>query len=57
MRVTTPINLQVGFKLTIEAELAAFVPGMTRTDAHNVTGTFRDMPEVTRLLQVLTSIQ
>jgi D-amino peptidase len=56
-RVTTPINLEVGFKLTIEAELASFVPGMSRADAHNVKGTFRDMPEVTRLLQVLTSLQ
>jgi D-amino peptidase len=56
-RVTTPINLEVGFKLTIEAEIAAYVPGMSRSDAHNVKGTFRDMPEVTKLLQVLTSIQ
>src|SRR5262249_49236615 len=56
-RIATPINLEVGFKLTIEAELASFVPGMTRADAHNVRGTFRDMPEVTKLLQVLTSIQ
>jgi D-amino peptidase len=56
-RLTTPINLEVGFKLTIEAEMAAYVPGMSRSDAHNVKGTFHDMPEVTKLLQVLTSIQ
>jgi len=54
-RITTPVALEVGFKLTIDAERAAFVPGLTRMDAHNVKGTFRDMPEVTRLLQVLTS--
>jgi D-amino peptidase len=54
-RITTPVALEVGFKLTIDAERAAFVPGLTRVDAHNVKGTFRDMPEVTRLLQVLTS--
>jgi D-amino peptidase len=54
-RITTPVGLEVGFKLTIDAERAAFVPGVTRVDAHNVKGTFRDMPEVTRLLQVLTS--
>jgi D-amino peptidase len=54
-RVTAPVALEVGFKLTIDAERAAFVPGLTRLDAHNVKGTFRDMPEVTRLLQVLTS--
>lgn len=56
-RVAAPITLDVGFKLTIDAELAAFVPGLSRADAHNVTGRFRDMPEVTRLLQVLTSLQ
>jgi D-amino peptidase len=54
-RLPTPIALEVGFKLTIDAERAAFVPGLTRSDAHNVKGTFRDMPEITRLLQVLTS--
>jgi D-amino peptidase len=56
-RLTTPISLEVGFKLTIEAEIAAYLPGMSRSDAHNVKGTFHDMPEVTKLLQVLTSIQ
>ncbi len=54
-KLSAPIALEVGFKLTIDAERAAFVPGLARSDAHNVKGTFRDMPEVTRLLQVLTS--
>jgi D-amino peptidase len=54
-RLTTPIALEVGFKLTIDAERAAFVPGLSRFDAHVVKGTFRDMPEITKLLQVLTS--
>ena len=56
-RVTTPVALEVGFKLTIDAERAAFVPGLARSDAHNVKGTFHDMIEVTRLLQVLTSLE
>jgi len=56
-RVTTPIALEVGFKLTIDAERAAYVPGLTRADAHNVKGSFRDMIEVTKLLQVLTSLE
>ncbi|HMF96640.1 MAG TPA: M55 family metallopeptidase [Vicinamibacterales bacterium] len=56
-RVTTPVALEVGFKLTIDAERAAFVPGLTRSDAHNVKGTFHDMIEVTKLLQVLTSFE
>jgi D-amino peptidase len=56
-RVSTPIALEVGFKLTIDAERAAFVPGLTRSDAHSVKGTFREMTEITRLLQVLTSLE
>ena len=56
-RVTTPVALEVGFKLTIDAERAAFIPGLTRSDAHSVKGTFRDMTEITRLLQVLTSLE
>src|SRR5215510_11511593 len=56
-RLTTPIALEVGFKLTIDAERAAFVPGLARSDAHSVKGTFRDMVEVTKLLQVLTSFE
>ena len=56
-RVTTPIDLEVGFKLTIDAERASFIPGLTRTDAHNVKGSFKDMVEITKLLQVLTSLE
>jgi len=56
-RLSAPIALEVGFKLTIDAERAAFVPGLTRSDAHNVKGTFRDMTEITKLLQVLTSLE
>lgn len=56
-RITAPVALEVGFKLTIDAERAAFVPGLTRSDAHNVKGTFHDMIEVTKLLQVLTSLE
>jgi len=56
-RLRTPIDLEVGFKLTIDAERAAFVPGLSRTDAHSVKGTFADMTTITRLLQVLTSLE
>jgi D-amino peptidase len=56
-RVTTPIDLEVGFKLTIDAERASFIPGLTRIDAHNVKGSFKDMVEITKLLQVLTSLE
>ena len=56
-RLTAPIALEVGFKLTLDAERAAFVPGLTRADAHTVKGSFRDMTEITKLLQVLTSLE
>ena len=54
-RVTTPIQLEVGFKLTIDAERAAFIPGLTRADAHNVRGSFKDMTEISKLVQILAS--
>ncbi len=56
-RVTSPIALDVGFKLTIDAERAAYVPGLTRGDAHHVQGSFKTMVEITKLLQVLTSLE
>jgi D-amino peptidase len=56
-RLRSPIDLEVGFKLTIDAERAAFVPGLARLDAHTVKGTFPDMLQVTKLLQVLTSFE
>jgi D-amino peptidase len=56
-RVATPIALEVGFKITIDAERAAFIPGLSRADAHNVKGSFRDMVETTKRLQVLTSLE
>jgi D-amino peptidase len=56
-RLQTPITVDVGFKQTIDAEMAAFVPGLSRIDAHNIRGSFRDMLEVSRVLQVVTSLQ
>jgi D-amino peptidase len=56
-RVRTPIDLEVGFKLTLDAERAAFVPGLARSDAHGVKGTFHDMSEITRLLQVISGLE
>jgi len=56
-RVRAPIELEVGFKLTIDAERAAFVPGLVRSDAHSVKGTFKDMTEITKLLQVVSSLE
>jgi D-amino peptidase len=56
-RVKTPIELEVGFKLTLDAERASYVPGLSRVDAHAVRGTLPDMVQITRLIQVLTSLE
>ena len=56
-KVKTPVALEVGFKATIDAERAAYIPGLTRLDAHRVGGTFADMPQISRLMQVLTSLE
>ena len=53
----TPIELEVGFKFTPDAERAAFVPGITRVDAHFVRGTLADMPTIAKLIQVFTSLE
>jgi D-amino peptidase len=56
-RLKAPIELEVGFKFTPDAERAAYIPGLTRVDAHFVRGTFADMPTITKLMQVLTSLE
>ena len=53
----SPIELVVGFKFTPDAERAAYIPGMVRVDAHFVRGTFADMPTITKLMQVLMSLE
>ncbi|MGE5244746.1 MAG: M55 family metallopeptidase [Betaproteobacteria bacterium] len=56
-RIRTPIDLQVGFKLTIDAERASYVPGLERADAHTVRGTFPDMLQITKLMQVIDALE
>lgn len=56
-RIRAPIDLVVGFKLTIDAERAAYIPGLTRADAHTVRGTFPDIIQIVKLVQVLTSLE
>jgi D-amino peptidase len=53
----TPIELEVGFKFTPDAERAAYIPGLARVDAHFVRGTFADILIITKLMQVLTSLE
>ncbi len=56
-RVKTPIELEVGFKLTLDAERASYIPGLARSGAHAVRGTFPDILQVVKLMQVLTSLE
>ena len=56
-KVATPVQLDLGFKLTIDAERAAYVPGLTRIDAHHVRGTFPDLIPIAKLIQVLDSLE
>lgn len=56
-RLKTPIDLEVGFKLTIDAELASYIPGLTRSGAHTVRGTFPDILQIARLMRVVTSFE
>ena len=53
----TPIDLEVGFKLTLDAERAAYIPGLSRSGAHAVRGAYPDIIQVVRLIQVLTSLE
>jgi D-amino peptidase len=56
-RVQTPLTFEIGFKLTIDAERASYVPGLTRSGAHSVRGTLPDITQLVRLMQVLTSLE
>lgn len=54
--VRTPIDLEVGFKFTLDAERLSYIPALRRVDAHAVAGTIADMPAAARLLQVMSSL-
>ena len=56
-RVKAPIELEVAFKLTLDAERASYIPGLSRSDAHAVKGTYPDIIQIVRLMQVLTSLE
>lgn len=56
-KVKTPVDLQVGFKLTLDAERISYIPGVTRVDAHTVRTTLPDMLQVVKLTQVMSSLE
>jgi D-amino peptidase len=56
-RVETPVELEVGFKLTLDAERISYIPGITRVDAHTVKTRLADMTLVVKLTQVMSSLE
>ena len=56
-KVASPITLDVGFKLTLDAERASYIPGLTRSGAHHIRGTLPDMLTIVRLMQVLSAFE
>ncbi len=54
--VRTPLDLEVGFKLTLDAERISYIPGLKRIDAHAVAGSLPDMTAASRLLQIMSSL-
>jgi D-amino peptidase len=56
-RVKTPVDLEVGFKLTLDAERISYIPGVTRVDAHTVRTTLPDMLHVVKLTQIMSSLE
>jgi D-amino peptidase len=54
-RVTSPIAVEIRFKNYRPAEVASWLPGFTRADAHAVRFTAKDMVEAYHVLEFLTS--
>ena len=54
--VRTPLELEVGFKLTLDAERISYIPGLKRVDAHAVAGSLPDMTAASKLLQIVSSL-
>jgi D-amino peptidase len=54
-RVTSPITVEIRFKNYRPAEVASWLPGFTRADAHAIRFTAKDMVEAYHVLEFLTS--
>ena len=50
-----PIRLDVTFKNYTPAEVATYLPGIERRDAHTIRFTARDITEVSRFITFLTT--
>jgi D-amino peptidase len=55
--MSAPITLDVGFKLTLDAERASYIPGLTRSGTHTIRGTLPDMLTIVKLMQVLSAFE
>jgi D-amino peptidase len=55
--VRGPVRLDVTFKNYTPAEVVAYLPGIQRVDAHTIRFTGRDVTEVARFIQFLTTYQ
>lgn len=55
-RLQSPIELRLGFKLTLDAERMAYIPGLSRVDAHVVRGRYDDVLDIVRLLGVASNL-
>jgi D-amino peptidase len=52
-----PVRLDITFKNYTPAEIAAYLPGVQRVDAHTIRFNARDVLEVARFIQFLTTYQ
>ncbi|HET9454894.1 MAG TPA: M55 family metallopeptidase [Gemmatimonadaceae bacterium] len=50
-----PLRLDITFKNYTPAEIATYLPGIERVDAHTIRFTARDITEVARFIQFLTT--
>ena len=55
--VQTPINLDITFKNYRPAEILAYLPNVTRRDAHTVRFVGRDMVEVSRFIEFVATYE
>lgn len=56
-RIAPPITLQVGFKLTLDAERWSFLPGVVRLDAHTIEMKFEDVLQAYKFMRLASSLQ
>ena len=56
-RVASPVTLEVRFKNYRPAELLAYLPGVERADAHSIRYRGKDILEVVRVLEFITSYE